>query len=254
MIGAVIGDIAASRFGQFEWFNQTKKFEFYLSYLIGVSNDSMRSLVVAKALLDCGGDYSKFGEMYSDVFVPYINSGYSTAMMRVLACGFAASSLDEAIDLSRCVTEIMRTHPEGIKGAEVTAGCVFLARRQNISEIREYVNERYYPMNFTLDGIRGRYRFNQTCRDTVDTVPQAIMAFLESVSFEDAISNAISIGGDDVTLAAITGSIAEAYYGVPDDIRKYALTFLNGDLLRILTDFEDAYPQVIHLTYRTKIP
>jgi type I restriction enzyme M protein len=93
-------------------------------------------------------------------------------------------------------------------------------------------------MDFTLDGIRDSYRFNETCQDTV---PQAVMAFLESVSFEDAIRNAISIGGDSDTLAAITGGIAEACYGIPADIRAQALTFLDQRLLKILTDFEDIY-------------
>jgi type I restriction enzyme M protein len=261
MIGAIIGDIVGSRF---EWRNiKTKEFEF-LSSRCKFTDDSVMSLAVAKALLDCGGDYSKLGErtvksmrdvgrpypncgyggmfrrwMYSDNPAPY-NSFGNGAAMRVSACGFAARSLDEAIDLSRRVTEVTHNHPEGMKGAEATAVCVFLAREgKKIPEIRDYVNERYYPMNFTLDGIRDSYRFKETCQETV---PQAIMAFLESVSFEDAIRNAISIGGDSDTLAAITGGIAEAYYGVPDDIRKRALTFLDERLLGILSDFESAYP------------
>jgi type I restriction enzyme M protein len=131
---------------------------------------------------------------------------------------------------------------EGIKGAEATAVCVFLARDgKTILEIRDYVNENYYPMDFTLDGIRDGYRFDVTCQGTV---PQAICAFLESAGFEDAIRNAISIGGDSDTLAAITGGIAEAYYGIPADIRKHALTFLDERLLTILTDFENVYAPV----------
>jgi type I restriction enzyme M protein len=180
--------------------------------------------------------------MYSENPQPY-NSFGNGAAMRVSACGFAAKTLDEAIMLSRKVTEVTHNHPEGIKGAEATAVCIFLARDgKNILEIRDYADKRYYPMNFTLDGIRGEYEFNETSQDSV---PQAIMAFLESTSFEDAIRNAISIGGDSDTLAAITGGIAEAYYGVPTGIRKHALTFLDERLLNILNAFENKYPPAL---------
>ena len=93
-------------------------------------------------------------------------------------------------------------------------------------------------MDFTLDGIRDSYRFNETCQDTV---PQALMAFFESTGFEDAIRNAISVGGDSDTLAAITGGVAEAYYGIPEDIRSRALTYLDERLMDILLRFEEKY-------------
>ena len=142
--------------------------------------------------------------------------------------------------LSKAVTEVTHDHPEGIKGAEATAVAVYMAREgKTIQEIRDYIDKHYYPMDFTLDGIRDTYRFNETCQDTV---PQAIMAFLESTDFEDAIRNAVSIGGDSDTLAAITGGIAEAYYGIPTAIRERALTFLDERLLKILVDFEKVYP------------
>jgi len=261
MLGALVGDIVGSRF---EWNNiKTKEFEF-LTYRCEFTDDSIMSLAIAQALLDCNGDNGSLGTlavktmqkvgrpypncgyggmfrqwMYSDDPAPY-NSYGNGAAMRVSACGFAAKSLDEAIDLSRKVTEVTHNHLEGIKGAEATAVCIFLARDgKNLLEIRDHVDRHYYPMNFTLDGIRNSYQFNETCQDTV---PQAIMAFLESSGFEDAIRNAISIGGDSDTLAAITGGIAEAYYGVPNEIRKHALTFLDERLLKILTDFENVYP------------
>jgi type I restriction enzyme M protein len=191
--------------------------------------------------------HSGYGGMFKrwladDAPEPY-NSYGNGAAMRVSACGFAARSLEEAKLLSLKVTEVTHNHPEGVKGAEATAACIFLARGgMNILELRDYVNAHYYPLNFTLDGIRAAYKFDVTCQGTV---PQAIMAFLESTGFEDAIRNAISIGGDSDTLAAITGGIAEAYYGIPADTRKHALTFLDERQLRILVDFENAYPPAL---------
>lgn len=108
----------------------------------------------------------------------------------------------------------------------------------SIRKIRKYINKHYYSMDFKLDDIRDSYKYNETCQGTV---PQAIEAFLESKSFEDAIRNAISIGGDSDTLAAITGGIAEAYYGIPTDIREKALTFLDERLLGIFLEFENKY-------------
>ena len=261
MLGAIIGDIVGSRF---EWNNiKTKEFEFF-TYKCFVTDDSIMTLAIAKAILDCQGDYRKLPDlavscmqevgrpypdcgyggmfrrwMYSDNPQPY-NSFGNGAAMRISPCGFAASTLDETKLFAKKVTEVTHNHPEGIKGAEATAAAIFLANTgKNILEIRDYINEHYYPMNFTLDGIRDSYQFNETCQETV---PQAIMAFLESKSFEDAIRNAISLGGDSDTLAAITGSIAEAYYGIPTEIRKHALTFLDERLMKILVDFENQYP------------
>ena len=264
MLGAIVGDIVGSRF---EWDNiKTKEFDF-LTFRCEFTDDSVMTLAVAKAILEASGNYDKLSDLavkyMREVGRPYPNCGYggmfrrwvysdnmgpynsfgNGAAMRVSTCGFAANTLGEAILLSRKVTEVTHNHPEGIKGAEATAVCVFLAREgKSILEIRDYVNEHYYPMDFTLDGIRDSYQFNETCQDTV---PQAIMAFLESTGFEDAIRNAVSIGSDSDTLAAITGGIAEAYYGIPIEIRKHALTFLDEHLLKILNDFENAYPPAL---------
>ncbi len=258
MLGAIIGDIVGSRF---EWNNhRSKDFELFTSKC-EPTDDSIMTLAIAKALMSCSGDYRNLGEkavywmrrigqpypycgyggrfrewMYSANPQPY-NSFGNGAAMRVSACGFIAKSLDEAKSLSRAVTEVTHNHPEGIKGAEATTAAIYLARTgRTIDEIRGTVQETYYPLDFTLDSIRDTYRFNETCQETV---PQAIEAFLESTGFEDAIRNAISIGGDSDTLAAITGGIAEAYYGVPDDIRQSAEGFLDPELLAILREFED---------------
>jgi len=264
LLGAIIGDIVGSRF---EWNNiKTKDFDF-LTYKCELTDDSVMSLAVAKAIIEAEADIDKlsnltikymreigrkypdcgYGGMFGQWIVSDIMESYNSygngAAMRVSACGFAAKNIEEAKLLSRKVTEVTHDHPEGIKGAEAVAVCVVLAREgKNLLEIRDYVNQHYYPMNFTLDGIRDSYHFNESCQGTV---PQAIMAFLESTSFEDAIRNAISIGGDSDTLAAITGSIAEAYYGIPVEIRKHALTFLDERLLKILTEFENKYPPAL---------
>lgn len=105
-------------------------------------------------------------------------------------------------------------------------------------EIRAHITEQYYPLDFTIDAIRPAYRFNETCQDTV---PQAVEAFLESNSFEDAIRTAVSVGGDSDTLAAITGSIAEAYYGVPQALYDAAVAYLDPLMQELLHTFETVY-------------
>jgi type I restriction enzyme M protein len=261
MLGSIIGDIVGSRF---EWNNiKTKAFTLFTEDC-HVTDDSIMSLAVARAILESAGNVENLGAlvvksmqevgrpyphcgyggmfhrwMYSDNPQPYGSFGNGAAM-RVSACGFAAKTLEEARFLSRKVTEVTHDHPEGLKGAEATSVCIFLARAgQSIPEIRAHVDAHYYSMHFTLDAIRDSYTFDETCQGTV---PQAIMAFLESTSFEDAIRNAISIGGDSDTLAAITGGIAEAHHGIPTEIRKRALSFLDERLRTILDDFEHTYP------------
>lgn len=261
MIGAIIGDIVGSRF---EWDNHRSRDFDLLTYKCFFTDDTVMSIAICEALMTCKNDYSDLSEqavlcmqkvgrpypncgyggmfnkwMYSDSPEPY-NSYGNGAAMRVSGCGFAGNSIDEVKMLSHEVTAVTHNHPEGIKGAEATAVAVFLARSgRNILEIRDYIDKHYYPINFTLDEIRDTYKFNETCQETV---PQALVAFFESTSFEDAIRNAISIGGDSDTLAAITGGIAEAYYGVPTHIRKHALTYLDERLLNILLEFENKYP------------
>lgn len=268
MLGAIIGDIVGSLY---EWNNHKSKEFTLLTYRNYFTDDSVMSLAIAKALLMAKTDYSDLGDMaikymkeigrnypdcgygggfykwmFSDDPKPYMSYGNGAAM-RVSACGFAATSLEEAILLSRLVTEVTHNHTEGIKGAEATVVAIYLAKTgKNLLEIRDYINKHYYPLNFRLDDIRESYEFNEACQGTV---PQAIEAFLESTSFEDAIRNAISIGGDSDTIAAITGSIAEAYYGVPIDIRKHVLTYLDKRLLEILIEFENKYPAMMEKGY-----
>jgi type I restriction enzyme M protein len=166
---------------------------------------------------------------------PYNSWGNGSAM-RVSACGWAGRTLDEVKAISLAVTEVTHNHPEGIKGAEATAVATSLARTGiTKDEIRDVIIRDYYPLDFTLDEIRPGYEFDVSCQGSV---PQALQAFFESTSFEDAIRNAISIGGDSDTIAAICGAVAGAYYGVPDDIREKAESFLTADLLETLHKFE----------------
>lgn len=167
-----------------------------------------------------GGMFAKW--LTTDNPKPYKSYGNGSAM-RVSPCGYIAVTLDEALMLAKASAEVTHNHPEGIKGAQVVAAAIFLARCEKTKdEIKKYIEENFYKLDKTLDEIRPSYKFNETCQETV---PQAIQAFLESTDFEDAIRNAISIGGDSDTLAAITGSIAWAYYrhfGTPisSDLQK----------------------------------
>ncbi|MEG1756181.1 MAG: ADP-ribosylglycohydrolase family protein [Clostridia bacterium] len=262
MLGAIIGDIAGSRF---EWDNCRSKDFTLFDAECEFTDDSAMSIAIAWAILQCRGDWKRlgsravrsmqeiglrypfagyggmFGEwIMSDKPQPY-NSLGNGAAMRVSPCGFAASSMQEAKDLSRIVTAVTHNHPEGIKGAEATAIAVWLARNgKSIDEIKRYICENYYTIDFTLDEIRETYMFNETC---MNTVPQALEAFFESTGFEDAIRNAVSIGGDSDTIAAITGGVAEAFYGIPQGFGMSALAYLDEDLIRIVTAFEKRYPR-----------
>ena len=261
MIGAIIGDIVGSRFE----FNNHKSKDFSLfSNECSYTDDSVMTLALGDAILRCNGDYSKLqswavsrmrelGRRYYDAgygarFYDWIFSSYprpynscgNGAAMRISGVGFAARTLDECKEMSRTVTEVTHNHPDGIRGAEATATAIFMARQGAlIPEIKKVFTEKYYPIPFTLDSIRPDYPWGALCSNTV---PQAMEAFFESTSFEDAIRNAISLGGDSDTIGAITGGVAEAYYGVPDELREKALPYLTCELREILERFETAFP------------
>ncbi len=262
MLGAIIGDIVGS---VYEWHNiKSKEFELFPTrHHYKPTDDSIMTLAVAKAILNAGSDIPSLekeavkqmqalGALYPHAGYggkfrywlrdpnphPY-NSFGNGAAMRVSPCGFAATSLKEAISMADAVTKVTHNHPEGLKGAEATIVAIYMARTdKSKEEIRKAIEKHYYKIDFTLDEIRPGYRFDVTCQGSV---PQALEAFFESVSFEDAIRNAISIGGDSDTLAAITASIAEAYYGIPSDISAKALTYLDETQLSILNTFEAKY-------------
>ena len=159
---------------------------------------------------------------------PYGSFGNGSAM-RVAAAGWLFDTLDKTLEMAKVTAEVTHNHPEGIKGAQATAAVIFLARTGHSKpEIKQYVEQTFgYDLNRTCDEIRPTYHHVETCQETV---PEAIIAFLESVSFEDALRNAVSLGGDSDTLACITGGIAEAFYGMPQELRDETLKRLPEDI------------------------
>ena len=199
-----------------------------------------------------GGDYidKSYGHSFrrwlkSENSEPYNSWGNGSAM-RVSPCGWVAKlsePFEEGLklteDLAKKSAEVTHNHPEGIKGAQATAVSIFFMRHgksknaieEYKNKLKDYIKNKYqYDLNFTLNEIRPSYDFNESCQKTV---PQAIVSFLESENFEDAIRNAISIGGDSDTLAAITGSIAEAAYGIPEDIKEKAISYLDNEIKEV---------------------
>ena len=233
LYGAIIGDIIGSKYE----FNNIKTKEFPLfSDGCSYTDDSIMTIAVARALENVGNnkedlapaliaEMQRLGQKYphpqggyggrfsswlkSKNPQPYNSFGNGSAM-RVSACAIYAVELEEALELAEISASVTHDHPEGIKGAKAVAAAVFLVKaKKGKAEIKEYIEEHFYPLKESIDEIRRYYFFDETCQGTV---PQAIIAFLESTSFEDAIRNAVSIGGDTDTVAAITGSIAWAFY------------------------------------------
>ena len=250
-LGAIIGDIVGSIY---EFNNiKTKDFEFF-SANCGFTDDSIMTIATMKALIDGGEaenfkyNYQLFGNKYPSSYgvgfgqwlrsqdpQPYSSWGNGSAMRVSPVAWFYSdiASVEHAAELSASVTH---NHKEGIKGAQATAAAIFMARTaKSKQEIKDYIENRYeYLLDFSLADIRPSYKFDESC---AGTVPPAIVAFLESTDFEDAIRNAVSLGGDSDTLAAITGSIAEAYYGVPDEIANKTLSYLADGLVSVLNQY-----------------
>ena len=259
MTGAILGDIVGSRY---EFDNiKTKDFELFDKKCF-FTDDSVMTAAVAEALMgyqhidednieefkrDLVSIMHEIGRKYPDSgygghFLAWIlcgqknpyNSYGNGSAMRVSPVGWYAKKLSEAEMIAKATAEVSHNHPEGIKGAVATAGAVFLARsKASMEEIKKYISN-YYEIDFTIDELRTYYDYDVTCQGTV---PQAMQAFFESVSFEDAVRNAISIGGDSDTIAAITGAVAEGYYGIPEELQETALSYLDERILRIAERF-----------------
>ncbi len=254
MIGAIVGDIVGSIY---EWNNiKTKEFPLFKPECF-FTDDTVMTLAIAEGLMKGGtaDDFihsmKKYGRLYPDAgyggrFGDWLSSGdtnpYNSwgngSAMRVSGVAWMFDTLEEVEQYAEVSAAVTHNHIEGIKGAKATASCIFLARKgKTKSEIKEYIEHCYgYNLNRKLDHIRKSYTFDVSCQKTV---PEAIIAFLESTDFEDAIRNAISLGGDSDTLATITGSIAEGAYGVPEDIKEKSLSFLDARLPRVYKKFVD---------------
>jgi ADP-ribosylglycohydrolase len=254
MIGAIAGDIIGSVYEPRPI--KTKSFPLFDSRCT-FTDDSVLTIAVALAILskrpyrdtvlEIGRQYPHAGYggsfirwLFSNNPQPYNSWGNGTAM-RVSPVGFAFDMEEEVLREARRTAEISHNHPEGIRGAQATALSVFLAGRGvGKEEIREQISRRFdYNLRRTVEAIRPAYSFRISCQETV---PEAIVAFLDSASYEDAVRNAVSLGGDSDTLACITGGIAAAYYGgVPDHVRAKVRECLTPQLWQITELFCRTY-------------
>jgi ADP-ribosylglycohydrolase len=253
MIGAISGDIIGS---VYEWENiKTKQFDLFSPDCF-FTDDTVLSVALAESILT-DTDYASLmrafyrrypeaaygarfrGWAQSREAQPY-NSWGNGAAMRISPVGFAFNTLDEVLVQATKYTAVTHNHPEGIKGAQAVAAAIFLARTGSTKDdIRRYTVANFtYDLSRSVGEIRPAYEFDESCQGTV---PEAIVCFLESTDFEDAIRNAISLGGDSDTLACITGGIAQAFYGVPASIADRAMSILDQDLRSMTARFMGRY-------------
>ena len=265
MYGAILGDIIGSPF-EFDRGDKTKEFDLFTKGC-DFTDDSVMTIAVGEALLAVGPQatvkeieeavvtnmqdwgkrypYAGYGGRFRYWLrernpKPYGSYGNGSAM-RVSAAGWLYDSLERTREVARATANVTHNHPEGIKGAEATASAIYMARNESSKEeIKEYIErEFHYNLDRTLDEIRPGYHMDETCQRTV---PEAIIAFLESKDFEDAIRNAVSLGGDTDTLGAITGSIAEAFYGISDVLIAECRSRIDEGLM---TDILDEFDHIL---------
>ena len=262
MYGAILGDIIGSRF-EFDRGGKTKDFEL-LTIEDKYTDDSVMTVAITEALLNAGIDASvdqieaaciesmkKWGEWYPNAGYgqrfwmwlfskgktePYGSYGNGSAM-RVSAAGWLYDSVERTREVARATANVTHNHPEGLKGAECTAAVIYLARTGASKDaIAEYVEREFaYDYSETLDEMRARHRHVESCQDSL---PKALRSFFDGESYEDVVRNAVSLGGDTDTLAAIAGSMAEAFYGMPDELKAEVRKRVEEDMLPVLERFE----------------
>ena len=257
IIGAIAGDIIGSPYE----FNGIKSKNFHLfSKISTFTDDTVMTLAIAKWLCEdkestdvliknlkyFGNKYPNAG--YGGRFRQWLKEDSSEAYgswangsaMRVSPCAWVADSLEEAQDLAYKSAVVTHNHPEGIKGALATCDAIYLARiGAKKEEIKDHIEVRYeYDLNRTVDEIRPHYKFDVSCKGSV---PESIICFLDAKDFEDTIRNAVSLGGDADTQAAIAGSIASAYWDVSKNISYKAIHRLDYRLLNVFIDFEEKF-------------
>ncbi len=259
MIGAILGDMIGAPY-EFDRGDKTKAFPLF-SKGSQFTDDSVMTIAVAEALISSYGKsddeikaalvesmqkwghrypHAGYGCMFSQWLTtkdpqPYGSYGNGSAM-RVSSAGWLYDDIKTTRHIAALTAEVTHNHPEGIKGAEATVSAIFLARNgSSKDEIREYIIKEFgYDLSRTCDEIRPTYHHVETCQETV---PEAITAFLEGNDFEDVIRTAVSLGGDCDTLTCIAGGIAEAFYGVPDEISAEGYKRLNTDMREVLGRF-----------------
>ena len=250
MLGAIAGDVIGSRFEHagikskdFKLFNRQSIFTDDTVHTIALADSLLHKIPYQEKLREYfqyypnagyGGRFRRWAR--SPQPVPYASYGNGSAM-RVSPVAWYYNDLDKVLEKAQRSAEITHNHPEGIRGAQAVAGAVFIARKgADKRQIQDFIQETFaYDLSESLDEVRPGYEFDVSCQGSV---PYAILAFLESTDFEDAIRNAVSLGGDSDTQACIAGSIAEAYYGgVPDEMAEEALARLDSRLKEIYQEF-----------------
>ena len=260
MTGAILGDMIGAPY-EFDRGNKTKDFPLF-SRDSEFTDDSVMTIAVAQALMDSPGkddeeiketlvsSMQMWGRRYPDAGYggmfytwlrerhpkPYGSFGNGSAM-RVSSAGWLFDSLEETRHMARLTAEVTHNHPEGIKGAEAAASAIYLARTgSSKDEIKAYIESEFgYDLSRTCDEIRPDYHHVESCQQTV---PEAITAFLEGVDFEDVIRTAVSLGGDCDTLTCIAGSMAEAFYSVPEEMQAECRRRLPKEMLEVLDRFD----------------
>lgn len=249
MLGAIFGDITGSVYEH----NNLKSTDFiFFTKNSRFTDDSVMTIATMEALLrekDFSKAYRKWYRKYPDVgygtrFSKWAQSeekcGYNSfgngSAMRVSPIGYWFDGLEETLEMAKASALVTHNHSEGIKGAQAVAAAIYLARTKKDKElIKEYIENKFrYVLSESVENIRRWYRFDVSCQGSV---PEAITCFLESTDFEDAIRKAISIGGDSDTIGCITGSIAEAYYGIDDSLAKNTKEKLTSEMLEIVDEF-----------------
>ena len=265
MIGAIMGDMIGAPY-EFDMGNKTKDFPLF-NRESQFTDDSVMTIAVAEALMDTIGksddeirtalvkSMQKWGRRYPNAGYggmfyrwlreknpkPYGSFGNGSAM-RVSSAGWLFGTLAETRHIARLTAEVTHNHLAGIKGAEVTASAIFLARKgSSKEEIKDYIIKEFgYDLSRTCDEIRPEYHHVETCQQTV---PEAVTAFIEGTDFEDVIRTAVSLGGDCDTLTCIAGSMAEAFYGIPSEMIKECRKRLPEDMLSVIDRFDVKSPK-----------
>ena len=259
MIGAILGDIIGSPYE----FESDKNKDFLLfSPDCRLTDDSLMTIAVGCACTEanCNNEFEFkkiLAEKMKEIGLRYPDAGFGKrfyqwmimnedepyggytngSAMRVSPTAWAVDTLEAVERLAKWSAEITHSHPEGIKGAQAVAAAIFMARSGfEKDEIREYIEANYYDLDFTVEEIRPGYRHDMTCEGSV---PQAIVCFLDSEDFEDAIRNAVSLGGDGDTQACIAGAIAEAYYGIPEELQERIFDYIDDTLQEYYWEYAD---------------